>query len=458
MNKALRYAKDHKKDLLALLLLTLLAPFFFYKLGQSSLVSWDEAWYAAIAREILQRKDFLVMHFNGQIFNDHPPFGFWMMALSFKIFGINNFAARAASAVFGILSLYATYFLGKELFSRMVGFVSALALSSATWFLYRSRSGDLDIFLTFFFVSSIYLAIKASKDKRFLLPFFVSLLFLFLTKTVVPFTIIPALFIVFWKRWPKLKDIKIPVFVFVAGIAIWLFAQLRVYPTFLRRYFGIGLPSYSLENNYLSNLKQVWTYLHQGIGKWFWPGVFSVIAGLLTRKRNFLILFVFCASFFLPFMFSFRGQIWHLIPLYPFLILSFFGLAYYLADFVTKSKWMPGVFILTISLYFSFILLRQEWYQFVNISAFVTDEEILSKEAAKYPDDYIIDGDFIPTAVFYSDKTVKQTYVGGIKELFDTRDHFILFTKKERLDAEGIKKGEYKILKSDRDKILVRKL
>lgn len=458
MKKLKGFVIDHKKDLLALFLLLLLSPLFFYKLGQTSLVSWDEAWYAAIARNILQTKDFFVMHYNGNIFNDHPPAGFWIMAISYVLFGISEFTTRAPSAIFGMLTLFVTYLLGKDLFNRVVGFSSAVALTSASWFLYRARSGNLDVFLTFFFVLTIYLAIKAAKEKKYLVYFSISLLFLFLTKSVVPFTIIPALVIIFWGKVPKVKNLVVPAVIFVLGIAVWLFTQIRVYPNFLQRYFGIGLPSVTLSTDYLSNFNLIKGYLHEGIGKWFWPGVFSVFAGILTRKKNFFILLVFCLSFFAPFLLSFRGQIWHLIPLYPFVILAFFGLAFYIAQFLTGSKWIPVVSVLAVCFYFSFTLLRQEWFQFIDIPAFVSDEAILSREAAKYQVKYVIDGDFTPAAVFYSDKIVSQTYVGGLKELFDSKTSFVLYTKKERLDSEGIRENQYKILKSDRDKILVEKI
>lgn len=458
MGKALKFANAHKIDISVFFLLALLAPFFFFKLGQTSLVSWDEAWYAAIARNILKTKDIFVMHYNGNVFNDHPPAGFWLIAISFKLLGISEFAARVPSAILGMLTLFVTYLLGKELFNRVVGFSSALALSSASWFLYRARSGNLDVFLTFFFVLTIYLAIKATKNPRYLIWMSISLLLLFLTKSVVPFTALPVLLLIFWKKIPSRKYLVAPLLVFVLGISLWLYSQFRVYPNILKRYFGIGLPSVSLETDYLENFNIIKGYLHEGIGKWFWPGVFSLFAGLVTRKKSFYILSLFCFAFFAPFIFSSRGQIWHLIPLYPFMILAFFGFAHFFAEIISRNKWIPAVFILIISFYYSFMLLKLNWYQFINIPAFVSDEAILSKEAGLYTGDYIIDGDFVPAAVFYSNKIVQQTYVGGLTDLFESDDSFVLFTKQERLDSEGINSKEYEILKSDRDKILVRKI
>src|SRR3989344_2144571 len=121
---------EHNKfDFLAIFLLLFLSPLFFYKLGQSSLISFDEAWYADIARNILKSGDTINLTWNGRSFNDHPPAGFWLTALSYLIFGASEFSARFSSALLGLSTLITTYFLGKKLFNRVIGFASAIALS-----------------------------------------------------------------------------------------------------------------------------------------------------------------------------------------------------------------------------------------------------------------------------------------------------------------------------------------
>ena len=162
-------------------------------------------------------------------------------------------------------------------------------------------------------------------------------------------------------------------------------------------------------------------------------------------------------SFFVPFLFSNRTQIWHLIPIFPFMILAFFSFWYFVAEKITRSKTRAAIAVLLIAIYFSYTQIKAEWNQFINIPAYVSDEEILSKEAAKYPDKLYIDSDFIPAAIFYSGKDVKQTYVGGIAEIFKTQENFLLIATKNRISDEGVSPEEYQILKSDRDKILIRK-
>lgn len=443
-------------DFGAIFLLSFSLPLFFYKLGQSSLVSWDEAWFASIAQNIVQTGEFWHLIYNGEIFIDHPPFGFWLMAISFKFLGISEFSARLPSAIAGLFSLYFSYFLGKELFNRSVGFISSIALVSSIWFLFRARSGNLDIILTMLFISSFLLALKAVKNNIYFIPLSFSLAFLFLTKTLVPFTIIPALVIIFANKKIGIKNLLAGFLIFFLITGLWFGYQIKSTQGFIRRYLGIGYPGNSLFTEYFANIKLAKEYLHNGIGKWFWPGMSSVFLSPFLKKKQFVILSAFVVTFLLPFIFSNKGHIWHLIPVHPFLILAFFGFSYTILKLIINSK-MAILIIYLIGFYFTFFQLRQSWYQFINIPAYVSDEAILSKEAGKYPYNLYVDGDFNPAAAFYSDRVVYKINVDGLNDLFNTIDSFTLITNKARLDQFNISEDSYKIIKSDRDKILVLK-
>lgn len=463
--KLLRLVKKYKLDFLNLSLLTLLSPLYFYKLGQSSLVSWDEAWYGAIARNILNSGNLLFLSWNGSIYSDHPPAGFWIIALFESIFGVDEFGVRVGSAIFGLLGLYITYLVGREFFSKTTGFASALALSSAYWYLFRSRSGNLDIFLTVFFILTFYLAVKASKNPKFLLPFALSLGMLILTKSLIPLTIIPALIIIFSRSKISLKQIIFPAIAFLVLILPWFAALYFFENSAFYKYFQTGTPGVGKETNFFVNFKQIRQYLHFGVGKWFWPGVLGILAGFLTLNRGLVVLSVFCISFFAPFVLSEKGQIWHLIPLYPFMILSFFGFLTVVSrliidKFFKRYKKELGVLVslglLGFSVYFSQLQIKRSWYEFIDIPKYISDEAILSQEAGKFPYKFYIDGsDFTPAAYFYSNKKVSKVWDEGLAPLFYTDEKFVLITHKWRLDKFNITPQSYRLVKTDRDKILI---
>lgn len=452
-----------KLDVIFILLLAFTLPLFFYKLGQSSLVSFDEAWYGDISRNILKHKQIFDLYWNGAYYTDHPPAGFWLTAVFQKILGISDFSARAAQASAGFLTLILIYLFGKELFNRIVGFASAIALASSPWFLFRARSGNLDISLTMFFILTLLLALKAAKDRKYLIPFSISFSLLLLSKTIVPFTIIPALLIIFWKsKNIKLKNLIAPSLIILFLVGSWFVAVFDNHDHFFQRYLQIGLPGVKTETSFFDNLKLMKEYLHNGIGKWFWPGILAIFLGPFLRQKRFFILTIFFLSFFLPFLTSNKGHIWHLIPAHPIMILAFIGFMYIVMDKVLNLKVNNNFktlgiisFIFIIVGYHSFIQMRRIWYEFVDINPFISDEAILSKEAGKYPQKFYMDGDFGPTAVYYSEKKVEQIRNDRLKQLFDTEEEFILITGNWRLEAEKIPENKYKIIKRDRDKVLL---
>ncbi|QQG43531.1 MAG: glycosyltransferase family 39 protein [Candidatus Daviesbacteria bacterium] len=453
---------EKRFNLLVILVLLIFSPLFFYKLGDSSLVSFDEAWYGSIARNIAQTGDFINLTWNGSSYLDHPPAVFSLMAVLIKTFGDSEFWVRATSAILGLASLAVVYFLGKELFNRWIGLASAIALPSSFWFLFRARSGNLDVPLTFFFLLSLLLILKAAKNSKFLPPFFISLSFLFLSKTLVPLTIIPALILIFWKTKISFKEFMGPLLMFILIVGGWFLYQLSKEPNFLNHYLGIGLPGIKTETNLGENLRLMKEYLHSGVGKWFWPGVAAIFAGpFFSRSRSFWILSLFFLSFFLPFIFSDKGHIWHLIPLHPILILAALGLTFGFIKRIFSQKLAIGVILLA-SIYISFMQLKISWYQFIDVSKYVSDEAILSRKAAEYSylqsssaDPLYIDGDFIPSANFYSGKVVQQIKRGTLTEILKEENINLIITYQWRLDEQKIKSSDYTIIGTDRDKILL---
>lgn len=444
------------KDLTIFLLLICFSFLFFYKLGQTSLISWDEAWYADVSRNILKTGNPLNLVWNGRAFQDHPPFGFWLIASSFKIFGVSEFWARFPSALFAFLTLFFVYLLGKNLFNRSVGFLSSFALVSSHWFLYRARSANLDIFLTCLFVAALYFFIKLSTNKKFLIPSILSLSFLFLTKTLIPFVILPVLiFIIVTSKHDARKNLIVALCVSLLLFISWFLYNNLIDPNFVSRFIFIGAPGVKLDTNYTENIRLVKTYVYEGIGKWFWPSVFAIGLSIFSFQKRFYILIIFIISFFIPFVFSLRGHIWHLIPLHPFMIITLVGFSYVFLKKILKKEILVLVLLFILVSYQAFIQTRRNWYEFVDINAFTSDEEILSVEAGKIDADFYIDSDFGPAAVFYSGKNVQQFSDPSIRGLFDKNIKFSLITFKWRIDAAKIKDSEYEIIKMDRDKILI---
>src|SRR5215469_4706404 len=60
----------------------------------------DETRFAEASREMLQRGDYVVPWFNGHWRFDKPILIYWCQSASYRLFGVNDFAARFPSVLF----------------------------------------------------------------------------------------------------------------------------------------------------------------------------------------------------------------------------------------------------------------------------------------------------------------------------------------------------------------------
>lgn len=68
----------------------------------------DETRYASVAWEMWIRHDFLVPHLNGVAYSHKPPLLFWLIQLSWWIFGVNEYSMRMIGPLFALAALYLT--------------------------------------------------------------------------------------------------------------------------------------------------------------------------------------------------------------------------------------------------------------------------------------------------------------------------------------------------------------
>ncbi len=156
IDRQLRFSFFRKERVHYFCLLALSAFIIFFRLGNGSLWDWDEAIYASVAKAMLHGGDWLSLHMNGAYWPEKPPLIIWLMAASFRLLGINEWAARLPSAVFGWLSVLLTYHAGKRLFNHWVGLWGALFLLANVHFLILARMAMLDVPFLFFVSLALY--------------------------------------------------------------------------------------------------------------------------------------------------------------------------------------------------------------------------------------------------------------------------------------------------------------
>ena len=140
---------------------------FFICLGSRHLSGGDEPRVAGIAAEVFINGDWVEPKLNNTPFLEKPPLYFWADALSMKVFGRNNFAAKlpsATAAFFGVLSLFA---LARGLgMSGFGAFLSVMLLSTAAQYWSYGRKCMIDIFLAAFIAFAMWAFWELCQSKK----------------------------------------------------------------------------------------------------------------------------------------------------------------------------------------------------------------------------------------------------------------------------------------------------
>ncbi len=98
---------NQKYLLIGLIILSSLL--FFHKLGSYTLFDVDEAVFSEAAREMIETGDWITPKYNYINRYDKPALFYWLMASSYLVFGVNEFAARFWSAFLGVFLITATF-------------------------------------------------------------------------------------------------------------------------------------------------------------------------------------------------------------------------------------------------------------------------------------------------------------------------------------------------------------
>lgn len=155
-----------------LLLAGFCAFLFFYGLGQFGLVGADEPRYAQVAREMLDRRDWITPKLGGQPWLEKPPLYYWQAMIAYSLYGVTDAAARVPSAFDATLLVLAVYIFLRR-FRPGVELDGALIMASCAAVIGYARAAATDMPLA----SAFSIAMLAwwswrESGKRFYLAFF----------------------------------------------------------------------------------------------------------------------------------------------------------------------------------------------------------------------------------------------------------------------------------------------
>jgi len=226
-----------------LLLAGFCAFLFFYGLGQFGLVGADEPRYAQVAREMLERRDWITPVLGGQPWLEKPPLYYWQAMLAYSFYGVSDAAARAPSAFDATLLVVAVYIFLRR-FRPGVELDGALITASCAGVIGYARASGTDMALasTFSIAMLAWWGWRESGKKAYLAAFYFFVALGTLAKgPVAPF--LAALIIGFYAAEARefrvvVKTLWLPGIALFCAISLpWYFSVQLRNPDFFRVFF-----------------------------------------------------------------------------------------------------------------------------------------------------------------------------------------------------------------------------
>ena len=213
----------------ALLLVAFCGFLFFYGLGAFGLLGADEPRYAQVAREMLDRSDWVTPTLQGKPWLEKPVLYYWQAMLSFRVApGITDQAARLPAAFDAAMLIAAIYLFlrrfrpGSELDGGLITASCAAVIGFA-----RAAATDMPLAATFAIALLAWYAWYESRRHIYLAVFYISLALGTLAKGPVVLAlsaVIIFLFVAVKRDWRA-----IPRTLWIPGIVLYLAAMLPWY-------------------------------------------------------------------------------------------------------------------------------------------------------------------------------------------------------------------------------------
>ena len=294
---------------------------------------------------------------------DQDPVWFFLTDLSYKIFGVNMFAARFLAVLFGALSILLIYLIVKELYNENLALISSVLLTFSSFHILMSLA-EMDVAMMFFVLLSMFFLVKFLKENKnsYLIFCYIFLGIAILIKQIA-ITFIPAFIIYF--VYKRSKDKRIITFKQILTFALLMFIISLPVLTFnyllykdkglvdlqFSRFLGIAKETYAPIENTLKDFKLKDVFFSyeghkpgfiEGISFFynfdkliFIFGILGFIIALLTKKENLLL---WLLVFLFPFLFLAGTSILEYHFIFGMPVLAFFGAIFieFLSEKISK--------------------------------------------------------------------------------------------------------------------------
>jgi len=139
---------------------------FFYGLGAYGLLNDNEGLYAEAAREMQQSHAYIIPTLDYVPYIEKPPLLYWLLSLSYSLFGVSEFSARLVPASAATLLCLELVRFGRRIGRTQTGILAAFVLVSSLGFALLARTVMFDMLLTAFIAFSLFAFYRWYEDDR----------------------------------------------------------------------------------------------------------------------------------------------------------------------------------------------------------------------------------------------------------------------------------------------------
>lgn len=156
------YTKNNFLFLYALLALVYISGLFI------PVMENDSAQHAVMAMRMYLNDNFFDFYRGSEPYLDKPHLHFWLATISYKLFGLTEWAYRLPALLFTILGAYSCFHLAKDLYSKQSGHLASLIFLSSQAIILSNHDVRTDAVLTGATIFSIWQLFKYIKTQKLL--------------------------------------------------------------------------------------------------------------------------------------------------------------------------------------------------------------------------------------------------------------------------------------------------
>jgi 4-amino-4-deoxy-L-arabinose transferase-like glycosyltransferase len=137
------------------------AAVYFGSLFTPGLLDDADSTHAEAAREMMVRGDYVTLHVNGVRYLEKAPLPYWMVAFSYRVFGVNEYATRLPMVISVLLLGVLALCWGRRAFGERVGIYAALFVYTCAGVYLFTRILIPDVLLSLLIAASLYFFLTA---------------------------------------------------------------------------------------------------------------------------------------------------------------------------------------------------------------------------------------------------------------------------------------------------------